>query len=314
MPETEPPIAPSKPVKPATHCSLYVYPVSAVTNAVAVTMVMNPFDKALYLSTALNRPFFSKSNFLRPYKGALPTIVQKMTFGSTYYIFQGIMQDNCDETLIRKYHCSSTEVAFINGIVAGSINCLISNPFSAIKYHSWNPIKGGFIQCAGEMWKAGRFEPFFRGITDGSLRDLLGCAAYEITRGFLREHAAGKKSEEAHKKLFNAGFFCDMAGAAAGTVIGGPFNFTRNEKYHAPSDKQPPATKDIIHQVWNEAKANPQKMLGKTGFFLHRFNVGWGTVLTAIKMASSQLVFDTVKTILTPDKVENEPTSTKFKP
>ncbi|MDR3478575.1 MAG: hypothetical protein P4M14_11155 [Gammaproteobacteria bacterium] len=306
MPETNPPAASSEPAKSKIHSSLYVYPICAFVNTTVVTAVTHPFDKALYHATTQKKPFFTRANFAKPYKCVMASATQKMTFGNTYYIFQGIMRDRYDEQLSCEYNFSKNQIAFINGVVAGSVNGIISNPFSAAKYHSWDPCKGGFLRSVRDMWKAGGFEPFMRGTSDGILREIFGSAAYEVTRGALRAHFVPHGTDEKGKATFNAGFLCDLAGAATGTVLGGPFNFTRNEKYKAPADKHPPTTKAIMTQIWDEAKQKPKKALGKTGFFAHRFNVGWGTLLTAAKMASSQAIYDYVRSALMPNKGENE--------
>lgn len=99
--------------------------------------VFNPWDRALYLSVMYHRPFLRKENFLNPMQGVMQTIVQRAISGGLYFpleeIYEEIINKHLDENNFSDSINVQRYVHFVAGIMAGSTNGLILNPFTSVK-------------------------------------------------------------------------------------------------------------------------------------------------------------------------------------
>ena len=62
------------------------------TSGLIVTGLLNPWDKALYLSVKENRKFLSPQNFIRPYEGVIQTAVQRSISSGIWFPLNSYFQ------------------------------------------------------------------------------------------------------------------------------------------------------------------------------------------------------------------------------
>jgi hypothetical protein len=97
--------------------------------------VFNPWDRALYLSVKMERPFLHRENFREPMNGVTQTVVQRAISAGLYFPLEEIFSD----LLQSNDHASNTSKTFagwkslLAGTLAGTVNGIVMNPFSRIK-------------------------------------------------------------------------------------------------------------------------------------------------------------------------------------
>jgi hypothetical protein len=93
--------------------------------------VFNPWDRALYLSTIMERPFLHRENFREPMNGVTQTVVQRAISAGLYFPLEEIFSDLLKST---DYY-STRKVAgnVLAGTLAGTVNGVVMNPFCRIK-------------------------------------------------------------------------------------------------------------------------------------------------------------------------------------
>ena len=149
--------------------------------------LFNPWDRALYLSIKMDRPFLSRINFRNPFAGLYQTIFQRAMSAGLYFpleeifadlIVQGGMYGNDAGTLNAKRHY----IGFTAGLFAGSLSGLIMNPLAAVKYHYWGTETGkeSFVTTSAQMLKKGGMRIFLVGTTATVLRDLVFGGTYGL--------------------------------------------------------------------------------------------------------------------------------------
>jgi hypothetical protein len=65
--------------------------VAGICSGITQAALLNPLDRALYISLTTRRPVVHPSNWTHPYQGLLQAISQRTLSGSLYYIFQDEM-------------------------------------------------------------------------------------------------------------------------------------------------------------------------------------------------------------------------------
>ena len=146
--------------------------------------LLNPFDRALYLSVKEKRPFLHRENFTRPYQGFLQSVGGRAVSGGLFFPLESIFQSIYDRP-DSGGHGDGGNAALTNflvGSAAGSVNAIILNPLSAIKYRMWGKEEKerGMMQEARHMWRRGGATPFFHGFIPTILRDVVFGGTYSI--------------------------------------------------------------------------------------------------------------------------------------
>lgn len=96
--------------------------------------VFNPWDRALYLSVMHHRPFLRAENFANPMAGVMQTITQRAISSGLYFPLEDIFAE-----LITKHYNEPDNsgiqrtIRFVSGLLAGSTNGILLNPFSSVK-------------------------------------------------------------------------------------------------------------------------------------------------------------------------------------
>ena len=269
--------------------------------------LFNPWDRALYLSIKMDRPFLSPINFKNPFAGLYQTIFQRALSAGLYFpleeifadlIIQGGIYGNDVGTLNAKRHY----IGFTAGLLAGSFNGLIMNPLAAVKYHYWGTETGkeSFVTTSAQMLKKGGARIFLVGTTATVLRDLVFGGTYGLLRHTLasmdREPDPGREVVEegeggqSHNVLKRPTFLQNLIAASLGTVVSSPWNYVRNLHYGTPSGVTPDSTLEIWQRLWDRA-AQEKSLLRQLRLLQVQLRVGWGTARVGCGMAVSSSVY-----------------------
>lgn len=262
--------------------------ISGTVTGVFCSAALNFWDRALYLSVVHKRPFLTKANFSSPFQGVVQAATQRGFLGSIYYIIQGELNHYLTPHL-QGLGFSATSTQFYTGLLAGSINGLLTNGVSAVKYHTWGQEKRSFFSSIKEMKLQGGSAAFTKGTIATIGRDSLFGITYEVVR-----HEIQNKTKAPNPVTQ---FFCNAGAASIATIASGPLNYARTIQYGTAPNIKPPTIRQALKDVWSESKLTPS-YLGRLGFFQQRFRVGWGTGRVAVGMALGQAVFDTTRTTL----------------
>jgi hypothetical protein len=96
--------------------------------------VFNPWDRALYLSVMHHRPFLRAENWAHPWAGVMQTITQRAVSSGLYFPLEDIFAEQLTKYNTKKNHPNlQRTVHFVAGLLAGSFNGFILNPFSSVK-------------------------------------------------------------------------------------------------------------------------------------------------------------------------------------
>jgi hypothetical protein len=250
------------------------------------TGIMNPADKALYLSIKEKRPYLLKTNFTAPFQGCVQAMFQRAFFGSFYFMMQGEMQVSLYPYLHHQLKFSQAISEFGVGLAAGSVDGILKNSTSAIKYHTWGDHTHSFVTSVREMWSKGGVKPFVNGTLATLCRDATYGSTYEMVRWSLRSQVVSDPHQNGRI------FLCNFAAAGLSTIMSSPFNYARNMQYAAKPGTKPPAIREVFCGLWHETRESP---LSKMSFFQQRFRIGWGTTINMVRMATTQLLVDEIK-------------------
>jgi hypothetical protein len=138
-----------------------------------VTGLLNPWDRALYLSVTHRRAFLHRENFIRPYQGLSQTLVQRSLSTGLYFPLEDLFM-------------SVFQSPVMAGQVAGLANGLLLNPLACVKYQIWGHCEPNraFMQQARSMMRNGGVAVFFRGAPATCLRDsVFGATFSGLRRG-----------------------------------------------------------------------------------------------------------------------------------
>ena len=104
--------------------------------------VFNPWDRALYLSVMHHRDFLHRENFSKPFAGVMQTITQRAISSGLYFpleeIFTEAITDWNSKRADNDTRGAQRTINFVAGLLAGSTNGLLLNPFSSVKVLQYN--------------------------------------------------------------------------------------------------------------------------------------------------------------------------------
>ena len=265
---------------------------AGIFTAVFCSGLFNPWDRALYLSVKNNKPFLSLDNFRNPYQGFSQAVFQRAFLGSVYYIMQGELKRYLHPYLRNNLNANETVAQFCIGVTAGSINGLINNSISTVKYHVWGQESRSFFSSAYEMYSQGGIKPFIKGTKATIGRDIIFGSTYEVTRHLMRTHFP--QDTDSKDNYINFLYTCISAGLA--TIASGPLNYARSIQYATPPQEKSPKISTILKNLWVESKQHNQ-----ISFFQKKFRLGWGTARVAVGVSLGQKVFDVTCKTLNPN-------------
>mmetsp|Transcript_11604 Transcript_11604/g.33406 ORF Transcript_11604/g.33406 Transcript_11604/m.33406 type:complete len:305 (-) Transcript_11604:206-1120(-) len=239
--------------------------------------IFNPVDRALYLSVKNNVPFMSIENFQNPYLGFLQSVGNRALSGGLYFpleqFFMTMIPPNEDKAIYN----------FFAGTAAGSLNAVIVNPISAIKYKTWGrDVNRGMMTEMYSMLRKGGLRPFRNGLMATILRDLTFGGCYTFLRLELQY-------------VFNIPsdyqWTANFVSAALATVASGPFNLARNVQYATKSRKVSDSILQVFQTLATEIHELPT-VVEKLKHAQNRLRIGWGTMRVAVGMSFGHSVYD----------------------
>lgn len=270
-----------------THVNL----MSGIISATTTAAIMNPWDRALYLAIKNNDSFYTRTNFLSPWHGLTQNITQRIISSGSYFFLQEELKNKITAYLspaTYEKHQGSLHITI--GFIAGSITGLISNPSTAIRYHSWGHESDSFARNTKIMWQEGQYRPFFKGIKATILRDgIYGCV-YEITRKTLLN--CMKQSDLSSFNVQAAAIACNFIAAMASHVISAPINYARIKQYAAPSNYPEASMPSILKNLTHKAQQETKTFGAQCRFFNTHLKLGVGSLRAATGITLGQFIFD----------------------
>ena len=250
---------------------------SGFAAGVVVTGLLNPVDRALFLSISKQRPFLHRRNWRYPLQGVTQSMVGRAVSSGLWFPLERLFRESSACTKITEY--SSTLAFALAGQIAGGVNALLLSPFAFIKYQTWGlpDEKRGFTRTARKIYRTAGTKIFFRGLPATVARDVLFGGCFSLLRRVFFERGVPH--------------YCgDFIAAGAATIIGAPINYARNIQFGAPWTDPTPRTIVIFQKLWKQAHRQPGA-LAQLGFLWRRMNIGWGTLRVAGGMALTSHIF-----------------------
>jgi hypothetical protein len=170
--------------------------IPGVATGVISSLIFNPFDKVVYVSTTKNISIFNKNIWTELYKGSLFTISTKIITSGLYFSYLD-------------YYYQKTNSVVQTSLIT-SVMCGITSPIQLIKFHSW------YNDCSYKnsirvIYKNFGYKGFFVGMFP------------LITRDFFFNNIYLSFKSDNH--LIN------IAAVCCGLVVVSPFNLIKNKKY-----------------------------------------------------------------------------------
>lgn len=262
--------------------------VSGFITGILCSALFNPWDRGLFLSVKYKRPFLSFDNFTAPYQGLTQAIVQRSILGSIYFVMQGQMKTYLAPYLHDQQGISEPKTQFCIGMVSGTISGIVTNPISAVKYHSWGKENILFSSSVKQMWAQGGIKSFIKGTRATVGRDMVFGSTYEVLRHLMQD----KLSKSSLLEEYQSDFLYNTPAAAIAAIASGPLNYARNIQYATPPNAKIPKIGTALNSLLIESQQHNQTFLKRMYFFQQRLNVGWGTGRASVGMATGQVIFD----------------------
>jgi len=248
-------------------------------SGVIATTMLNPWDRALFLSVLERRPFLHWKNLRNPYQGYMQTLVQRSVSSGLYFPLEHIF--------IKMYSpyiaCTGSDqrtTYLVAGCSAGVINAIILNPLSYTKYHSWSsPTCRDFKSSFTRILKNQGLRGFYRGSVSTMFRDFVFGGLFSTMRNT-------HQPEETSSRRFAINF----ASCAVATLFSSPWNFVRNMQYGTSTTMPVQGMGPILGALWVEAKAEPT-LLRRASHLQQRLRIGWGTARVSVGMALVDLFY-----------------------
>lgn len=265
------------------------------------SFVFNPWDRALFLSVIHHRPFMHADNFRAPFDGVWQSIAQKALSSGLYFPLEEIF-----ELQIRNLFSSSSSSTASSlqtlaaGMCAGTVNALLLNPLSSIKYHMWTKNDNGgmkdrksMLSTSSEMLRKGGLRLFFIGTAATVCRDAVFGMCFAGARHELPKIWGWKGRTDDNKSHM---FVLDFVAASAATALSSPFNYVRNIHYSMPVEHGAaiPSHAQILRNLWSEGLQQPTAWL-RMQYMGSQLRVGWGTARVGCGMGLASQLYSICK-------------------
>ena len=258
---------------------------SGLAAGVAQAGLFNPFDRALYLSVKNQIPFLSKQNFQSPYQGFFQSVGHRALSGGLYYPLEQFFVSVLPPEAALDTGSSGALYNFAAGTAAGSVNAVICNPISAVKYKTWGrDVSRGMVREALNMLRIGGIRPFCNGLIPTVARDLVFGGMYTFLR-FELQYRLQLGLEYQYVANFTA--------ATLATILSGPLNLARNVQYATSSRHVADSVREVLAKFSDEIFQRPS-WYEKCRYVQNRLRIGWGTARVALGMTFGHYVYDTI--------------------
>lgn len=256
---------------------------SGLAAGVAQAGLFNPIDRALYLSVRNEIPFMRKENFQSPYQGFFQSVGHRALSGGLYYPLEHFFVSMLPPEAAMDTGSPGALYNFAAGTAAGSVNAIICNPISAVKYKTWGrDVSRGMAREALNMMKIGGVRPFCNGLIPTVARDLVFGGTYT----FLRFELQYRLQLESQYQ-----WAANFAAATFATILSGPLNLARNVQYATSSRQVADSVRVVLSQFADEVSHRPSLHM-KCQHIQNRLRIGWGTARVALGMTFGNFVYD----------------------
>jgi len=258
---------------------------SGLTAGVAQAGLFNPYDRALYLSVKNGIPFLSKENFHRPYQGFFQSVGHRALSGGLYYPLEHFFVSLLPPEAAMDTGSYGAIYNFAAGTAAGSLNAIVCNPISAVKYKTWGrDVSRGMVRESLDMLRIGGIRPFCNGLIPTVARDFVFGGTYTFLR-FELQYRLQLGLEYQHIANFMAATFA--------TILSGPLNLARNLQYATSSKEVADSVRVVLAQFTKEVIQCPS-WYERCRHIQNRLRIGWGTARVALGMTFGHYVYDTL--------------------
>lgn len=261
----------------------YVSFLCGLTAGVIQAGLFNPYDRALYLSVKNQTRFLCWENFQSPYQGFFQSVGHRAISGGLYYPLEHFFVTRIPTEATLNGGSPGPFYNFIAGTAAGSVNAIICNPVSAVKYKTWGrDVNRGMVQEALEMLRQGGIRPFCNGLVPTISRDLVFGGTYTFLRFELQYRLQIESDYQ---------WVANFVAAAMATVVSGPFNLARNVQYSTKSRHVADTVREVLAQLAHEV-AERRTTYERYIHIQNRLRLGWGTARVALGMSFGHFVYD----------------------
>lgn len=257
--------------------------VSGLLSGVIVAGLLNPLDRALYLTVRERRKFLTKANFTSPYAGFGQTIVHRVISGGLYFPLYDATLDVVDKYEFR----SDVFSRWLSGTIAGAINAFVLNPLSIAKYHAWGTEKH-WAAAVAHLYGRGGLVSYFRGINATLARDMVWGGTFAMVN-FSLTPPTGEQGVQRKYSVYGS-----LVAGVTATVLSSPFNFVRNIHF-ATHPRQPvrPAL-----EILSRLKRHAFESEAPFRYLQMRLCLGWGTARVGVGMALTATLYEGLQDII----------------
>jgi hypothetical protein len=222
---------------------------------ISQAFIFNPIDKAIYTSIINNNSIFNRSNWTKPFSGALNGIYIKIITGGIYFY-------------LIDYTKSLNMNVYQSSIFISSITSLILNPFNVVRFNSFVDNSSSLVSFK-KIYERNKLSFLRTGLEAFIMRDFIFNLIY-----------LNYKSEKTNS-IYNCGVIC------AASVISSPFHYLRNIKYYNNDKSYYNIYKDFMKEIKIANK--------KTSLVCQKFSIGLGTARTICSIYYGQAMFTSLK-------------------
>ena len=253
-----------------------------------VTGLLNPVDRALFLSVSNRSPFLDAQNWRQPFQGLGQSIVSRAISTGLWFPLERLALQSLEQ---QPDVVPPAVAALVAGQAAGAANALLLSPLAFVKYQTWGRPDGkrGFASTSRKIYFTAGVGAFFRGLPATVLRDMIFGGCFGSLRTTLRSQAESRNAPKSSEGALQT-FAADFVAAAAATALSSPINYARNLQFGTKLTDAVPSTAAAVQGLADEAASQPTT-LGRVNVLLQRTNIGWGTLRVAGGMALTARIF-----------------------
>jgi hypothetical protein len=251
-----------------------------VTGA-SITVLMNAYDRAMYLHVVHQRHFLNPRNWTNPTHGMSMALISRTVNFGFYHSSVDIIRKKYDE---RGYPKQCKSIA--TGVITGTMTSMIRNPFNVIKFSQWNNHKNvdkEIKHIVGDIHNNYSYRWMIRGYGAIWMRDVITSTTYVQLRSMLIDDC------DRDNPLLNV--TTSFVSAAVGTALSSPFNYLKNIRYHDMHKGIDRSYGDIVRHFGQEVRQSERPF----ALVSHRFAWKFGILRVSVGIGLSQVLFDFIK-------------------
>jgi hypothetical protein len=254
-----------------------------------ITGLLNPYDRALYLSVANRRRFLHPSNWASPYQGIGQSLVSRVISTGLWFPLERLARDALHSHDSKNALPAAAQAA-LAGQMAGVVNAMLLAPLSMVKYQTWGLPDGerGAASTVRAMYRKAGLSAFFRGLAPTVARDCVFGALRQKLRSEAEQSPALRATGAPPDTLH---FVADACSAGVATTLSAPLNYARNTAFATPVEQPVRGIAAALAALARETCSQPSARAGLR-HLSRRLNVGWGTARVAGGMALSAFAFE----------------------